>query len=102
MCSRLSRVRHFHFAAAMAACKLGLSFSLTPVVCFCFGWRDVADGLQQPVVVEPTDPFQCGQFDRLECLPRPTSMNQLGPVQPVDRLGRAGNCNSSCKPFCLI
>ena len=70
------------------ACKLGPSFLLTPAVCFCLGWRDLADGLQQPVVVEPTDPLQCGQLDRLACLPRPTPMDQLSLVQPVDRLGR--------------
>ena len=31
-----------------------------------FGRRDVTDGLQEPPVVEPIDPFQSGEFDGLE------------------------------------
>lgn len=71
----------------MAACKLGLSFLLTPVVRLRLGQWDVANGLQQ-MVVEPTDPVQCGQLDRLACRPRPAAMNQLGLLQPVVRVGR--------------
>jgi hypothetical protein len=28
--------------------------------------RDVADGLQQPAIVEPVDPFQGGELDGFE------------------------------------
>ena len=49
---------------------------------------DVADGLQQSVVVEPRDPLERRQFDRFACLPRRATMDQLGLVQPVDRLGQ--------------
>ena len=44
-------------------CGHGLSLE-APVVCLGFGWWDVADGFQQPMVVEPRDPFKRGQFDR--------------------------------------
>ena len=31
-----------------------------------FGWRDVADGLQQPAIVEPVHPLQRRELDSLE------------------------------------
>lgn len=49
-----------------------------------FGWRDVPDGLQQPSVVEPVEPFKCGEFDRFEVSPRPSAMNDLGLVKTID------------------
>ena len=52
-----------------------------------FGWRDVADGLQQPPVVEPVHPFQRCKLDSLEGSPWPASMDHLGFVKPVDRFG---------------
>ena len=55
---------------------------------FRFGGRDVADGLQQSPVVEPVDPFQGGVFDGLEGSPRPSSVDHLGLVEPVDRFGQ--------------
>jgi hypothetical protein len=30
-----------------------------------FGRRDVADGFQQPAIVEPVDPFERGELDGL-------------------------------------
>ena len=40
-------------------CDRGLGL-LLPVVCLGFGRRDVANGLQQSVVVEPRNPLQGG------------------------------------------
>ena len=34
-----------------------------------FGWRYVADGLQEPSVVEPVDPFEGGELEGLEVPP---------------------------------
>jgi hypothetical protein len=31
-----------------------------------FGWRDVADGLQQPAIVEPVHPLRRRELDSLE------------------------------------
>ena len=39
-------------------------------------------------MVEPRDPFESRQFDRLLGLPGCPSTDQLGLVQPVDRLGQ--------------
>jgi len=51
---------------------------LLPVVRLGLGRRDVADGLEQLVVVEPRHPLQRGQFDRLACLPRPAPVDDFG------------------------
>ena len=57
------------------------------VVGFSFCRRDVADGSEQAVIVEPVDPFQRGVFDSLERSPRATPVDDLGLVKAVDRLG---------------
>jgi hypothetical protein len=54
---------------------------------FGFGWRDVADGLEQPAVVEPVDPFQRGELDGLERPPWPAPVDDLGLVETIDGLG---------------
>jgi hypothetical protein len=62
-----------------------------------FGGRDVADGLEQPLVVEPVEPFEGGVFDGLEVAPRATPVDHLGPfgeaqdrlVKAIDRLGQS-------------
>jgi hypothetical protein len=54
-----------------------------------FGRRDVADGLQQPAIVEPIDPDQTRELDVLEASPRPAPMNDLGFVEAIDRLGES-------------
>jgi hypothetical protein len=48
---------------------------------------DVADGLQEPPVVEPVDPLQGGVLDLVEALPGAAPADQLGLVQPDDGLG---------------
>jgi hypothetical protein len=49
---------------------------------------DVADRFQEPAVVEPVDPLQGGVLDLLEALPGAAAADQLGLVQPNDRLGQ--------------
>ena len=66
----------------------GLTGELPVVVCLSFCRRDVSDGLQQSVMVEPGHPFQGGQFHILLCLSGCATMNQLSLVQPVDRFGQ--------------
>jgi hypothetical protein len=51
------------------------------------GRWDVADGLQEPAVVEPVDPFQGGVLDLVDALPGAAPADQLGLVQADDRLG---------------
>ena len=55
---------------------------------FGFGRRDVADGLEETSVVEPVDPFQRGELDGFEGAPWSASMDDLGLVEAVDRLGQ--------------
>ena len=52
------------------------------------GW-DVAAVLVEAAVVKPVDPFGGGQFDLLDGAPRLSGFDQLGFVQPVDRLGQS-------------
>src|SRR5262245_51078562 len=49
--------------------------------------RNVANRFEQPTVVEPIDPFESGVLDIVEFSPRATAVNDLGLVQPDDRLG---------------
>jgi hypothetical protein len=57
-------------------------------VFFTFGWRDVADGLQQPAMVEPVHPFERGELDGFDGPPWSTSMDELRLVKAVDGLGQ--------------
>jgi hypothetical protein len=50
--------------------------------------REVADGLQEPAVVEPVDPLQGGVLDLVKAFPGATPADQLGLVQPDDGLGQ--------------
>ena len=50
------------------------------------GWWEMADGLQEPAVVEPVDPLQGGVLDLVEALPGATAADQFGLVQPNEAL----------------
>src|SRR3546814_6742335 len=65
------------------------------VVCLSFCWRDIADGFEQTVIVEPGHPFQRGQFHRGLGFPRCPSMDQLGLVEAVDGLGERSEEHTS-------
>mgnify|MGYP000045781645 CR=1 FL=1 len=67
--------------------RYGPTGELPVVVCLSFGRGNVPNGFEQPVVVEPGHPFQGCQLDRFPGFPGRSPMNQLGLVQPVDRLG---------------
>ena len=58
------------------------------VVLIGFGRRDVADGLQEPPVVELIRPFEGGELDRLERSPRSTPVDDFGLVEAIGRLGQ--------------
>ena len=60
----------------------------TVEVCLSLGRRDIADGFQQPVIVEPGHPFQGGELDRFPALPGCPTVNQFRLVQAVDGLGQ--------------
>lgn len=50
------------------------------------GERHVANGFERAAGVQPIDPFEGGELDRLEGSPRPAAMDHLGLEQIVDRL----------------
>jgi len=64
---------------------LGLSV-LTVVDGFVFCRGDVTNGAVQPPLVPPGDPLEGRQLDLLGASPRAAATDQLGLVQPIDRL----------------
>ena len=57
---------------------------LLVVVCLSFGGRDVADGFQQAMVVEPGHPFERCQFNSFHRFPRSAAVYQFCLVEAVD------------------
>ena len=56
---------------------------------FGFGWRDPAGVVVVDAsVVEPVDPFQGGELEVLEASPGAAVADELGLVEPDDRLGQ--------------
>ena len=51
-----------------------------------FGGRNVADGLEQAAMVEPVDPFEGSELDRLGMTPGPAATDHLGLEEPDHRL----------------
>jgi hypothetical protein len=68
-------------AVSFESRRHGRLFQHGVVACLGFRRRDVADGLQQPAIVEPVDPFERGELDRFEGTPRTASMDDLGLVE---------------------
>ena len=56
---------------------------------FGFGRRDVADGFQQPAMVEPVHPFKGSELHGFKASPRSSSMNDLGFIESVDALSQS-------------
>jgi hypothetical protein len=59
---------------------------LAPVGRLELGGWDITDRLEQSAVVEPVDPLERGVLDVVDALPRSTPADQLGLVEPDDRL----------------
>jgi hypothetical protein len=76
-------------AVSFEARRHGWFFQHGVVALLGFGRRDVADGRQQPAIVEPVDPGQRGELDGLEAMPWPTPMDDLGLVEAVDGFGES-------------
>ena len=49
--------------------------------------RYVADGLQEPSIVEPIDPFEGSELDGLEVSPWSAPVDHLSLVETVDGFG---------------
>lgn len=60
------------------------------VVAFCgFSRQDVTDGIEKHSVVEPVDPFDCDEIDRLERAPWPVPTNDFRPIKADDVFGQS-------------
>ena len=60
---------------------------LTPVCPLVLGRRQVVGRRVEPSVVPEGDPVGGGELDLLDRAPAGSAMDELGLVQPVDRLG---------------
>ena len=64
---------------------------------FEFDWWDVADRLEQSLVVPPVDPSEGGEFDVVDVAPRAAHRDQFGFVEGVDwsvpEIARSGYLN---------
>jgi hypothetical protein len=76
-------------AISFKLCRHGGLFQHGVVALLGFGRRDVADGLQEPSVVEPIHPFQGRELDGLEAAPWPAPMDHLSLVETVDGFGES-------------
>ena len=65
----------------------GEDFKFGTIARFCFGRRHVSDRFEQWSVVEPFDPFQGGELDGFERVPRSSSADHFGLVEAVDGFG---------------
>ena len=56
---------------------------------FYLGGRDIADGLEQPPIVEPVDPIERGVLDGLHAPPRSAPVDDLDFVEAVGGFGES-------------
>ena len=80
----------------------GLTGDLDIVARLGFGGRDIADGLEEPAIVEPVDPFEGSELDRLEAAPWAAPMDHLGFVEAVDGFGEGIDAPMSVKQFPML
>jgi hypothetical protein len=59
-----------------------------------FGWRHIADRLEEATIVEPVDPFQGGELDSFQRAPGPTPADDLSLEQAIDGFGEGIVCTS--------
>jgi hypothetical protein len=61
---------------------------LSPIINLELRWWNIADGFQEPAMIEPVDPFQSSVFYLIEVLPGSPVPYDLGLVEADDRLGQ--------------
>ena len=66
---------------------------------FCLSGRDISDRFEQATIVEPIDPFEGGEFDRLGTAPRAAAVDYLGFEQVVDGIDLAAVALTSFAPL---
>ena len=64
--------------------------------------RNFPDRLEEPAVVEPTDPLERHELDLLDAAPRAARTDHLGLVEAVDRLGQGVASLKSLDPLSLL
>ena len=72
-------------AISFKLCGPGWCVQAGVILLLGFGWRYVAYGLQKTAVVEPINPFECGELHSFEVAPWSSPMDDLCLVKAVDR-----------------
>ena len=62
----------------------GLNGELQIIPVLSLGGRDITDRLKESLMIEPSHPFEGGEFKRFHRFPRGPAMDQLGFVKAVD------------------
>ena len=62
----------------------GLNGELQIIPVLSLGGRDITDRLKESLMIEPSHPFEGGEFKRFHHFPRGPAMDQLGFVKAVD------------------
>ena len=76
-------------AISFKLCGHGWCVQAGVILLLGFGWRYVAYGLQKTAVVEPIDPFECGELHSFEVAPWSSPMDDLCLVKTVDRFSES-------------
>ena len=88
-------------------------FHQVVVAFLCFSGRDVSDGLEKSSGVEPVDPFEGSELDRLEGAPWAPPVDDFSLVKAIDGLGQSvvvavsdtanrGLNTGLGQPFCIL
>ena len=64
--------------------RYGALVELRIVARFGLGGRNISNRFEQATIVEPVDPFESGEFDRLGTAPRTAPMDDFGFEQSID------------------
>ena len=67
---------------------IGLLCELLIIPILSLGRGNVADGLEEPLVVEPSYPLEGGEFQGFHRFPGRPAMDQFGLVKAVDGFGQ--------------
>ena len=61
---------------------------MTIVAGLVFGGWDSSEFVEEASVIEPVDPFECGEFEVVEAFPWSLVSDEFGLVEPDDRFGQ--------------
>ncbi len=67
-----------------------------------FSGRDIADGLEKPLIAKPVGLFESGEPNRLEGAPWSTPVNDFSLVKAVDGFGQSVSAGVNLQRFAWV